>query len=71
MPEASRRTQASRERYARLGVGLKRIETLAQKCQHHDLVGSELGVLAQMAGVLPSCFETLSIAATTLRFASD
>jgi hypothetical protein len=23
-----------------------------------------------MAGVLPSCFETLSIAATTLRFAS-
>lgn len=29
-----------------LGGGNQKIETLAKKCQHHNLVGSELGVLA-------------------------
>lgn len=29
-----------------LGVALQRIETLAEECQHHDLVGRELGILA-------------------------
>src|SRR5690349_9594159 len=28
------------------GGGLKRIEALAEKCQHHDLVRRELGILA-------------------------
>src|SRR3954463_9944513 len=41
---APRSKQASGEWYRSLGGSLQRIETLAQKCQHHDLVGSELGV---------------------------
>src|SRR5947209_6549980 len=43
--EASRRTQASGDWYARLRRRLQSIETLPEKCQHHDLVGSEIGVL--------------------------
>jgi len=45
-PAGSRRTQGLETAYARLDEHPQSIETLAQKCQHHDLVGSELGVLA-------------------------
>src|SRR3954463_4325033 len=38
--------QASGEGTGVLGAGVQTFETLAEKCQHHDLVGSELGVLA-------------------------